>query len=60
MRAHFGPVRAESVASDHIFSVLGGRSANQAIEDGLDVRDVWYAICDSFDVPEDLRYGLPD
>ena len=47
----FGPMRAQSVARDHVFSSLGGRSAVQAIEAGLPVRKVWLAICEDYEVP---------
>lgn len=60
MRAHFGPVRAPSVASDHVFSRLGGRTVDQALEAGIDAKVVWAAVCAGFDVPETLWYGLPD
>ena len=51
----FGPMRADSVARDHVFSSLGGRSAVEAIEAGLPVRRVWLAICEEFDVPRRER-----
>lgn len=60
MRAHFGPVRAPSVASDHVFSQLGGRTVNQALDAGVDPKVVWGAVCAGFEVPESLWYGLPD
>jgi hypothetical protein len=47
----FGPMRAQSVARDHVFSVLGGRSAVDAIDAGLSVRKVWLAICEEYEVP---------
>ena len=47
----FGPMRAQSVARDHVFSVLGGRSAVDAIDAGLAVRKVWLAICEEYEVP---------
>lgn len=47
----FGPMRAQSVARDHVFSTLGGRSAADAIEAGLPVRTVWLAICEEYEVP---------
>ena len=47
----FGPMRAQSVARDHVFSTLGGRSAVDAIEAGLSVRRVWLAICEEYEVP---------
>jgi Protein of unknown function (DUF3046) len=52
---HFGPMRAQSVARDHVFSVLGGRSAVDAIDAGLSVRKVWLAICEEYEVPAKER-----
>jgi hypothetical protein len=49
--AQFGSMRAQSVARDHVFAVLGGRSATEAIEAGVPVRTVWLAVCEDFDVP---------
>ena len=60
MVAGFGPLRAASVAADHVFSALDGRTADQALDAGEDPRRVWFAVCDDFDVPEMLRHGLPD
>ena len=53
--AHFGAMRAQSVARDHVFGVLGGRSAAEAIEAGVPVRKVWLAVCEDFDVPPKER-----
>ena len=52
---HFGAMRADSVARDHVFASLGGRSAVEAIDDGTPVRRVWLAICEEYDVPQTLR-----
>lgn len=60
MRFHFGDYRAPSIAHDHVFSELGGRTADEALQAGVETRRVWFAVCDAFDVPEALRYGLPD
>jgi hypothetical protein len=49
----FGPVRGQSLLVDHVLTVFGGRTAVQAIEDGIDPRDVWQALCADFDVPRD-------
>jgi len=49
----FGTVRGASVVVDHVLTQLGGRTATQAIEDGVDPRDVWWALCADFDVPRD-------
>jgi hypothetical protein len=49
----FGRVRGGSLLVDHVLTQLGGRTAMQAIEDGVDPRDVWRALCADFDVPRD-------
>jgi hypothetical protein len=51
VRGRFGPVRGGSMLVDHVLSGFGGRTAAQAIEDGVDPRDVWRALCADFDVP---------
>jgi hypothetical protein len=60
MGAHFGRMRASSVAQDHVFSALGGRTVDQALDAGVDPKLVWSVVCDTFDVAEPLRHGLPD
>lgn len=49
----FGAVRASSMLLDHVLAGFGGRTAVQAIEDGVDPRDVWRALCADFDVPRE-------
>ena len=49
----FGAMRASSMLVDHVLSDLGGRTAVQAIEEGIDPRDVWRQLCVDFDVPRD-------
>ena len=51
MEDQFGGVRAQTVARDHVFSALGGRTAAEAIEAGLPVRRVWLAVCEEYEVP---------
>lgn len=53
VEAQFGPVRGASLLADHVLTRLGGRTAEQAIEAGVDPRDVWWALCADFDVPRD-------
>lgn len=55
LEQHFGSMRAQSVARDHVFSVLGGRTALDAIDAGVPVRKVWLAICEDYDVPPKER-----
>ncbi len=49
----FGPVRGSSMLVDHALTRFGGRTAVQAIEDGVDPREVWRALCADFDVPRE-------
>jgi hypothetical protein len=53
VEAQFGPVRGASMVVDHVLSRFGGRTAAQAIEAGVEPRDVWRALCADFDVPRD-------
>ena len=55
MEDEFGPVRAASLARDHVFADLGGRTVEHALEAGIDPRTVWRAVCDAFDVPVSRR-----
>lgn len=49
----FGAAYGSSVLVDHSLCGFGGRTAAQAIEDGIEPRDVWRALCSDFDVPRD-------
>ena len=53
VEAQFGAVRGASLLVDHVLTRLGGRTAVQAIEAGVDPRDVWWSLCADFDVPRD-------
>jgi hypothetical protein len=55
MRAQFGEAYAESVAQDYVLAGMGGRTVNQALSDGEDVKRVWLAVCDAFRLPERVR-----
>jgi hypothetical protein len=55
MDDEFGAVRAGSIARDHVFGALGGRTVEQALEDGEEPREVWRAVCAEFEVPPERR-----
>jgi hypothetical protein len=55
MADEFGLLRANAIAQDYVVAALGGRTANQAIEGGLDPKEAWHAVCDEFGVPETRR-----
>jgi hypothetical protein len=53
VEGQFGSIRGPSLLVDHVLTGFGGRTGAQAIEDGVDPRDVWRALCADFDVPRD-------
>ena len=55
MEGEFGPARAASVSRDHVFAELGGRTVEEALEAGIDPREVWRAVCEVYDVPPARR-----
>jgi hypothetical protein len=55
MADEFGRVRSEMLARDHVFSAFGGRTADEALEAGVDPKDIWFAVCEAYDVPESRR-----
>jgi hypothetical protein len=55
MDEQFGSEYAQSVAKDFVLGGLGGRTVQQALADGEDVKAIWKAICAAFPVPERLR-----
>ncbi len=52
MREQFGDAYAYSVAKDHVLTILGGRTVDQALADGEDAKVIWRAVCETFDIPE--------
>lgn len=62
MRGVFGGSVAASVATDQVMATLGGRSAEQALDDGEDPGVVWDALCEHMGIDEERRhldYVLP-
>jgi hypothetical protein len=55
MNSQFGDEYAASVAQDYVLADIGGRTVNQALADGIPVKNIWQAVCDAFDVPDSLR-----
>lgn len=48
----FGRMRGDSMLVDHVITGLNGMTGAEAIEAGVDPRDVWRALCGEFDVPK--------
>ncbi|QTE30607.1 DUF3046 domain-containing protein [Pengzhenrongella sicca] len=53
----FGRVYGRTLAGDQVIGALENRTAAQAIEDGVEPRTVWHALCDALDVPQERRWG---
>lgn len=51
----FGALRADTIAHDHVFRVLGGRTIDEALDAGLPTRDIWQAVCEAFEIPPERR-----
>ena len=55
MNAQFGEAYAQSVAKDYVLAGLGGRTIERALANGEDVKTVWRAVCEAFNVPDSLH-----
>jgi hypothetical protein len=53
----FGDAYGRTLADVQVLTVLGSRTAVQALDDGVDPRAVWHALCDAMEVPEARRWG---
>lgn len=51
--AQFGVARGSSMLVDHVLARCGGRTAAEAVEAGVEPREVWRALCADFDVPRE-------
>lgn len=58
MEGEFGSIRASSLHSDLALSTLGSRTPAQALDDGVEPRNVWIAVCESTGVPPERRWGV--
>jgi hypothetical protein len=55
MTDEFGEYRAASIARDHVFAELGGRTADEALAAGMPAQRIWQAVCDTYEVPAERR-----
>lgn len=55
MHEAFGEAYAESLAQDYVIEALGSRTVKQALADGFGAKEVWRAVCDTFDLPARVR-----
>ncbi|WP_026196818.1 MULTISPECIES: DUF3046 domain-containing protein [Sciscionella] len=55
MAGEFGTARAELLADSHVFAELGGRTIDQALDNGYDPKQVWRTVCETFAIPKERR-----
>ena len=54
----FGEGYGRVLTHDLVLGSLGGRTAGDAIKAGIAPREIWLALCEAMDVPENRRYGV--
>lgn len=52
----FGRAAGRHIIHSHVLASHGS-TAEELIDAGADLREVWWEICRDFDVPEDRRLG---
>lgn len=57
MDDEFGDAYSRVLAGSLVLGALGGRTAQAALDAGVDPRAVWLAVCDVQDVPAERRLG---
>lgn len=50
--------RGPSLVSDLVLTQVGGRTAAEALDAGVQPRDIWLALCAETDVPTERRHGV--
>lgn len=56
--SEFGEAYGRVVVRDLVLPSLGGASADEALAAGVRPREVWLALCEATDVPEQRRHGV--
>ncbi|HEY8827165.1 MAG TPA: DUF3046 domain-containing protein [Jatrophihabitantaceae bacterium] len=54
METRFGATYAHSVAADYRLPALGS-TVEQALATGVDIKEIWRAVCAEFEMPAQLR-----
>jgi hypothetical protein len=52
-----GSAHGRVLVADLVLTGLDQRTAQQALDDGVEPRDVWHALCDELDIPDARRWG---
>ncbi len=52
-----GSAHGRALTRDLVLLALANRTAVQALDEGVEPREVWHALCDELDIPEPDRWG---
>ena len=55
LEAVLGPAYARSWAADTVLAELGGRTVDEALAQGEEVKVVWWAVADHLELPTSRR-----
>lgn len=55
MEHHLGRAYARVWADSHVMAILGGRTASEALDSGVDPRTVWRAVHSTLGLPPSDR-----
>ncbi len=55
MDTRFGAAYSHSVAADQVLSELDSRTVDQALAQGEDLKRIWRAVCNAYEIPEAHR-----
>ncbi|GAA1742111.1 DUF3046 domain-containing protein [Isoptericola hypogeus] len=53
----FGPAYGRALVREQVLPRMEDRTPEEALEAGVEPRDVWHALCDALDVPDARRWG---
>jgi hypothetical protein len=53
----FGTAQGRTLVRDHVVAALDYRTAQQALDAGIEPRNVWFALAADLEVPPERWYG---
>ena len=59
MTDEFGHAYSQVISRDLVLGALGDRTAEQALAEGEDPKEVWLALCEANNVPKERWAGKP-
>jgi hypothetical protein len=55
----FGETFGSWISGSHVLTGYGA-TTDELVERGTDLREIWWALCDDFEVPENRRLGADE